>query len=124
MANLKATLFILSAFNIVIGAALWFVPGNTADALGITGSSAGFVFSIAGAAFIASALMFSFTAYDPLNNVNGVRFAILWNALMVIATVYAIAKEYVTWEHTWFIVAINTVLFIAMAVFYPRQRQA
>ena len=124
MSNLKATLFVLSAFNIIIGAALWFVPGNTAEVIGIASSSAGFIFALAGAAFIASALMFSFTANDPLNNVNGLRFAILWNALMVIATVYSIAKGYVIWEHTWFIVAINTLLFLALALFYPRRRQA
>ena len=119
--NLKATLFMLSAFNVVVGAVFWLIPGETAKYLGITteASPPGYLFSIAGAAFIASAVLFSFTAYAPLANLNGVRFAILWNALMLIAAISSVAQGYVDWGHIWFIVALNAIFFLALAIFYP-----
>ena len=117
--NLKATLFLLSAFNVVVGAVFWLVPGATAEKLGIASDASGYLFSIAGAAFISSAVLFSFTAYAPLANLNGVRFAILWNALMLIAAISSVAQGYVDWGHIWFIVALNAIFFLALAIFYP-----
>jgi len=117
--NIKATLFMLSAFNVVVGAVFWLIPGETATFLGITSNASGYLFSVAGAAFIASAVLFSFTAYAPSANLNGVRFAILWNALMLIAAVSSVAQGYVDWGHIWFIVALNAIFFLALAIFYP-----
>ncbi len=124
MNNLKASLFLYSILCVVMGVAMWFVPGNTADFLGIstTVGGSGFIFALLGAAFIAVAYIFTVAGFNPLFNINTLRFAILWSALMIIASIYSILADYVTWGHVWLIVAINGIFFLAFMIFYPWRR--
>jgi len=124
MNNLKASLFLYAILSVVMGVALWFVPANTADFLGIStaADASGFIFALLGAAFIAVAYIFTVAGFNPLLNVNTLRFAVLWTALMIIASVYSILADYVTWGHVWFIVAVNGIFFLSFTIFYPWRR--
>ncbi len=124
MNNLKASLFLYSILSVVMGVALWFVPGGTAEFLNIStdADASGLIFAMLGAAFIAAAYLFVLAGFRPLLNMSGVRFAILWSALMIIASLYAILADYVTWGHVWFIVAINGIFFLSFMIFYPWRR--
>ena len=124
MNNLKATFFVNAVLSIIMGVAFWFVPGTVAEFLGIsTAASAGsLIYTLLGAAFIAVAYLFTVAGFNPLLNPSVVRFAILWSALMMVASVYSMLAEYVTWGHVWFVVIVNLIFLIAFAIFYPRAK--
>lgn len=119
MNNLKATLFLYSIFNAVAGVALWFVPGYTADFFGINSPAAGYLFAMLGAAFLSSAFIFAIAGFNPSENTSSIKFAILWSALMLISNIYSLMSGYVTWGHIWFMVVLNGIFFISLAIFYP-----
>jgi hypothetical protein len=124
MNNLKASLFLYSIVSVFLGVALWFVPGSTAEFLGISSEASGFIFALLGAANVAVAYLFVMAGFRPLDNMGGVRFAILWSALMIIASLYAILADYVTWGHIWFVIVIHGIFFLSMMIFYPWRSRA
>jgi hypothetical protein len=121
MNNLKASLFLYSGLNVLMGVALLF-PEGTAEFLGISAPGSGFIFSLLGAAYIAVAYVFMVAGFNPLLNVTVLRFAVIWSALMLLASVYSILADYVTWGHVWFAVVIHAIFLLAFLVFYPRRR--
>lgn len=122
MNNLKATFFLNAIMSIVMGVAFWFVPGTVADFLGIStaANASGLIYALLGAAFIAVAYIFTVAGFKPLLNIAVLRFAVLWSALMIIASLYSILAEYVTWGHILFVVVVNFIFFFAFIIFYPR----
>lgn len=124
MNNLKATFFVSAILSVIMGVAFWFVPGTVAEFLSIsTAASAGsLIYTLLGAAFIAVAYLFMVAGFNPLINPSVVRFAILWSSLMMVASVYSMLADYVTWGHVWFVVVVNLILLIAFAIFYPRAK--
>ena len=122
MNNLKASLFLYSAVSVMMGVALLF-PVNTAGFLGISSSASGFIFALLGAAYIAVSYLFMVAGFNPLLNVATLRFAILWSALMMIASLYSIMADYVTWGHIWFVIVIHGIFFISFMIFYPPWRR-
>ncbi len=124
MNNLKASLIVLSIVSITQGVLLWFVPGRTADFLGISDLASGYLFASLGAAFIAASFIFALAGMNPLENATGIKFAILWTALALVSQIYAVVRDYVTWGHIWVPMVIYAVIFIALLVFYPYKRSA
>jgi hypothetical protein len=55
-----------------------------------------------------------------VNNVGGIKFAVLWSAIMLVAPLFSLWLDYIDFGHIWFIVAINFVFCGAFLVFYPR----
>ena len=121
MNNLKASLFLYSGVSVLMGVLLMF-PVNTADFLGIGSTPSGLIFALLGAAYIAAAYLFMVAGFNPLLNLSAVKFAILWSALMILASLYSIMAGYVSWGHIWFIVAIHFIFFLAFMIFYPWRR--
>ncbi len=122
MNNLKASLIILSIVSIAEGVLLWFVPGRTADFLGISDLASGYLFASLGAALIAAGFIFALTGMNPLENVTGIKFAVLWTALALVSQIYAVIRDYVTWGHIWVPMVIYAIIFIALLIFYPYKR--
>lgn len=123
--NLKVALGIYGALYITQGIVLVVAPERAADLSGFI-YSASFVpyfLTLIGATFIAAGVWFALSALDPLRNMNGIRFAVLWAALLLIIPIYALGKDYVDFSQVWPGVVENAIFIVAFLVFYPYRRQ-
>jgi hypothetical protein len=59
---------------------------------------------------------------DPLQNINGVRFAVLWAGLLLVVPLFTLGYDYVDFGHIWFTVVQNAVFAAAFLIFYPYRR--
>ena len=119
--NLKIALIIYGAIHIVWGAMMLFAPDRMTTFSGFEiANSAEYFLVLLGAAFIATGVWFIMTALDIVNNVGGIRFAVLWSAIMLIAPLFSLWLDYIDFGHIWFIVVMNAVFCGAFLVFYPR----
>jgi len=121
--NLKVALIIYGAIHIVQGIILLVAPERITEFSGFEalGSSEYFL-AIIGGAFIAAGVLFAMTGLDPLQNINGVRFAVLWAALLLIIPLFTLWYDYVDFGHIWFIVVQNAIFASAFLIFYPYRR--
>jgi hypothetical protein len=121
--NLKVALIIYGAIHIVQGIILLVAPERITEFSGFEalGSSEYFL-AIIGGAFIAAGVWFAMTGLDPLQNINGVRFAVLWAALLLIIPLFTLWYDYVNFGHIWFIVVQNAIFAAAFLIFYPYRR--
>jgi hypothetical protein len=121
--NLKVALIIYGAIHIVQGIILLVAPERITEFSGFEalGSSEYFL-AIIGGAFIAAGVLFAMTGLDPLQNINGVRFAVLWAALLLIIPLFTLWYDYVNFGHIWFIVVQNAIFAAAFLIFYPYRR--
>ena len=119
--NLKIALIIYGAIHIVWGIMMLFTPDRMTEFSGFEiANSAEYFLVLLGAAFIATGVWFIMTALDIVNNVGGIRFAVLWSAIMLIAPLFSLWLDYIDFGHIWFIVVMNAVFCGAFLVFYPR----
>jgi len=119
--NLKIALIIYGAIHIVWGIMMLFTPDRMTEFSGFEiANSAEYFLVLLGAAFIATGVWFIMTALDIVNNAGGIRFAVLWSAIMLIAPLFSLWLDYIDFGHIWFIVVINAVFCGAFLVFYPR----
>ena len=121
--NLKVALILYGAIHIVQGIILLVAPERITELSGFEalGSSEYFL-AIIGGAFIAAGVLFAMTGLDPLQNINGVRFAVLWAALLLIIPLFTLWYDYVDFGHIWFIVVQNAIFAAAFLIFYPYRR--
>jgi len=121
--NLKAALIIYGAIHIVQGIIMLVAPERMTELSGFEalGSSEYFL-AIIGGTFIAAGVWFAMTGLDPLRNINGVRFAILWAALLLIIPLFTLGYSYVNFGHIWFIVVQNAIFVASFLIFYPYRR--
>ena len=121
--NLKVALIIYGAIHIVQGIILLVAPERITELSGFEalGSSEYFL-AIIGGAFIAAGVLFAMTGLDPLQNINGVRFAVLWASLLLIIPLFTLWYDYVNFGHIWFIVVQNAIFAAAFLIFYPYRR--
>jgi len=119
--NLKIALIIYGAIHIVWGIMMLFTPDRMTEFSGFEiANSAEYFLVLLGAAFIAAGVWFIMTALDIVNNVGGIRFAVLWSAIMLIAPLFSLWLDYIDFGHIWFIVVINAVFCGSFLIFYPR----
>ena len=123
MRNLKAALIIYGAIHIVQGIILLVAPERMTDFADFKelGSSEYFL-AIIGGTFVAAGVWFAMTGLDPLKNINGVRFAVLWAALLLIIPLFTLGYDYVDFGHIWFMVVQNAIFAGAFLIFYPYRR--
>jgi hypothetical protein len=125
MRNLKAALILFGAIHIAQGIVLIVAPDKIADLSG-SGQLADYVpyiFATLGAAFIAAGVWFITTGLDPLQNITGVKLAILWSALLLIIQLYSVIQNYVDFGQVWLGVVEMVIFAGAFLIFYPyRQR--
>ncbi|MFH1662635.1 MAG: hypothetical protein ABH934_01760 [Chloroflexota bacterium] len=121
--NLKVALIIYGAIHIVQGIILLVAPERLTELAGFEalGSSEYFL-AIIGGAFIAAGVWFAITGLNPLQNINGVRFAILWAGLLLVVPLFTLWYDYVDFGHIWFMVVQNAIFAAAFLIFYPYRR--
>ena len=127
--NLKIALVLYGAINIAAGIMLVVWPARMAWLYGFNSSSTeavsnsvAYLMVITGAAFITAGVWFAMTFLDPVRNINSVRFAVLWAALMFIVPLYALSKGYIEVGQMWLGVILNGIFAAAFLIFYPRNR--
>ncbi len=119
--NLKIALILYGAIHIVWGIMMLAVPDRMTEFSGFEiAVSAEYFMALLGAAFIAAGVWFIMTALDIVQNAGGVRFAVLWSAIMLITPLFTLWVDYIDFGHIWFIVVLNAIFCGAFLLFYPR----
>ena len=119
--NLKVALIIYGAIHIVWGIIMLVAPDRITEFSGFeVVSSAEYFLALLGGSFIAAGVWFIMTSLDIVNNAGGIRFAVLWSAIMLITPLFTLWLDYIDFGHIWFMVAINAVFCGAFLLFYPR----
>ncbi len=125
MRNLKAALVLFGAIHMVQGLFLIIDPDRVASLYGFgeLATYVPYIFAILGATFIAAGVWFITTGLDPLQNITGVKLAILWSALLLIIQLYSVAQGYVDFGQAWLGIDEMAIFAVAFLIFYPyRQR--
>lgn len=121
--NLKAALIIYGAIHIVQGIIMLVAPERITELSSFEALGASEYFlAIIGGAFIAAGVWFAVTGLDPLQNINGVRFAVLWAGLLLVVPLFTLGYDYVNFGHIWFIVVQNAIFAASFLIFYPYRR--
>ncbi|RJO62581.1 MAG: hypothetical protein C4542_03090 [Dehalococcoidia bacterium] len=78
-----------------------------------------YILAITGATLIAGGFFFIIGSFNPVKNVNAVRFAILWSALTLVGQIYTIVKGYVTFGAIWWNLLVTALFLIGFLLFFP-----
>ena len=121
--NLRVALIIYGAIHIAQGIVLLTVPDRVIEFSGFEAlASAEYFLAILGGTFIAAGVLFAMTGLNLLQNINGVRFAVLWAGLLLIIPLFALGRDYVDFGDIIFIVIENAIFTAAFLIFYPYRR--
>ncbi len=121
--NLKVALIIYGAIHIVQGIILLVAPERMTELAEFdTLGSSEYFLAIIGGTFIAAGVWFTMSGMNPLQNINGIRFAILWAGLLLVIPLFTLGYSYVNFGHIWFMVVQNAVFAVAFLIFYPYRR--
>ena len=122
--NLKIALIIYGAIHIAQGIALIVDPEWSAGFFDFQDLAifVPYFLTVIGGAFIAAGVWFAMTGLDPLRNINGVRFAVLWAGLLLVIQLYSLGQDYVEISQIWPSVVLNAIFAAAFLIFYPYRR--
>lgn len=122
--NLKVALVIYGAIYIAQGIVFLVAPQWAAERAGFEelASYVPYFLGIIGGAYIAAGVWFAMTVLDPIQNINGVRFALLWAGLLLIIPLFALGQGYVETSQIIFGVILNAIFVAALLIFYPYRR--
>ena len=121
--NLRVALIIYGAIHIVQGIILLVAPERMTELADFaTLGPSEYFLAIIGGTFIAAGVWFAMSGMNPLQNINGIRFAILWAGLLLVIPLFTLAYSYVNFGHIWFMVVQNAVFAVAFMIFYPYRR--
>ncbi len=122
--NLKIALIIYGAILLAQGIIFIVAPDWAAEKSGFEelATYVPYFLAIIGAAFIAAGVWFAMTGLDPIRNINGVRFAVLWASLLLVIQLYSLGQGYVEFNQIWPGVVLNAIFATAFLVFYPYRR--
>lgn len=124
MLNLKVALVLYGAIHIVQGLFLIIDPNRMVSLSGFSGVAdfGPYFLALLGSTFIAAAIWFIVAGLDPLPNITGVKFAILWSVLLLVVQLYSLTQG-VDFSQIWPGIAVTAVFAVAFLFFYPyRQR--
>jgi len=127
MWNLRLSMILYGAIQMAEGIVMWLMPGRVYEYVGfkdlyVSAAITDFVsylLAVTGAALIAGGFLFILGSFNPLKNVNAVRFAILWTALALAGQIYSIMKEYVTFGAIWWNLVVTAIFLLAFLIFFP-----
>jgi hypothetical protein len=127
MWNLKLSMILYGAIQMAEGLVMWLMPGRVYEYVGfkdfyigpVISDFVSYILAVTGAALIAGGFLFLIGSFNPMKNVNTVRFAILWSALALAGQIYAIIKEYVTFGAVWSNLVMTAVFLVAFLLFFP-----
>lgn len=126
MLNLKVAMVFYGAIHLVQGFFLIIDPDGVVELSGFEGvaDSERYFLALLGSAFIAAAVWFIISGLDPLQNITGVKFAILWSVILLVVQLYTINRvPAITFGDTWIGITETAIFAVAFLVFYPyRQR--
>ncbi len=125
MRNLKVALVLFGAIHMVQGIVLIINPDRVAELYGFgeLATYVPYIMALLGSTFIAAGVWFIITGLDPLQNINGVRFAILWAGLLLVIQLYTVARGYVVFSQTWTEIALTAIFTVAFLFFYPYRKR-
>jgi len=128
MWNLRLSMILYGAIQMAEGLVMWLMPDRIYGYIGfqdfptympIATNFVAYMLAVTGAALIAGGFFFIIGSFNPLKNVNAVRFAILWSALTLAGQIYAIIKEYVTFGAIWWNLLVTALFLIGFLFFFP-----
>ena len=128
MWNLRLSMILYGAIQMAEGLVMWLMPDRIYGYIGfqdfptympIATNFVAYMLAVTGAALIAGGFFFIIGSFNPLKNVNAVRFAILWSALTLAGQIYAIIKEYVTFGAIWWNLLVTALFLIGFLLFFP-----
>jgi hypothetical protein len=127
MWNLRISMILFGAIQMAEGLVMWILPGRVYEYVGFgdlyiasdVSNFIAYIMAIAGAALISGGCLFLIGSFNPMKNVNAVRFAILWSALILAGQIYSIAKDYVTFGHIWWNLVVTAIFLLAFFIFFP-----
>ena len=127
MWNLRISMILFGAIQMAEGLVMWLLPDRVYEYIGfgdlyIATDVSGFIsyiMAITGAALIAGGCLFLIGSFNPMKNVNAVRFAILWSALTLAGLLYSIMKGYVTFGQIWWNLVVTAIFLLAFLIFFP-----
>jgi hypothetical protein len=127
MRSLKAALILFGAITIAEGIWMWVNPNTMSGMMGITdfanlgnaGKYIAYILALLGSGFVASGVLFILAGLNPLQNINAVRFAVLWTCLLLLGQIYAILDKLTTFNDTWYSMLVVAIFLIAFLIFYP-----
>jgi len=121
--NLKVALIIYGAIHIAQGIILLVVPDRVTEFSGFEAlASSEYFLAVLGGTFIAAGISFAITGLNPLQNINGVKFALLWAGLLLIIPLFALGRDYIDFGQIMFMVIENAIFAAAFLIFYPYRR--
>jgi len=128
MWNLRLSMILYGAIQMAEGLVMWLMPDRIYGYIGfqdfptympIATNFVAYMLAVTGAALIAGGFFFIIGSFNPLKNVNAVRFAILWSALTLAGQIYAIIKEYVTFGAIWWNLVVTALFLLGFLFFFP-----
>ena len=127
MWNLRLSMILYGAIQMAEGLVMWIMPGRVYEYVGfkdlyisaVITDFVSYLLAVTGAALIAGGFLFILGSFNPLKNVNAVRFAILWTALALAGQGYSIMKGYVTFGAIWWNLVVTAIFLLGFLFFFP-----
>ncbi len=122
MLSLKVAMVFYGAIHLVQGFFLIIVPEDVVKLSGFEGvaDSERYFLALLGSAFIAAAVWFIISGLDPLKNIAGVKFAIMWSVILLVVQLYTVSQvPDITFGDTWIGITETALFAVAFLVFYP-----
>ena len=120
---LKIVLIVYGAIGILNGLTLIVAPQLFAKVCGLRDMEIGdfgmVIAAVCGAAFVATCVWFIVAARDPLKHIMWVKFAILWNILVVVVMSYLVVKDTIDFSQAAMGIIGGAVLAVVLLVLYP-----
>jgi len=128
MWNLRLSMILYGAIQMAEGIVMWVMPDRIYGYIGfedfptqmpVATNFVSYILAITGAALIAGGFLFILGSFNPVKNINAIRFAILWTALALAGQIYSIMKEYVTFGAIWWNLLVTALFLIGFLLFFP-----
>jgi hypothetical protein len=129
---LRVTMIVYSAIGILVGLAFIIIPKQMGEAFNaptindpVALNQVKYLMAAFGLANIAAAVFIIMAARNPLQNINWVKFAIVWALFGVVVVLYGLGRGYVEFSQEGVALIIHAIFAILLFAFYPwRARQA
>ncbi len=127
MWNLRLSMILYGAIQMAEGLVMWIMPGRVYEYVGfkdlyisaVITDFVSYLLAVTGAALIAGGFLFILGSFNPVKNINVIRFAILWTTLALAGQVYSIMKEYVTFGAIWWNLIVTALFLVGFLFFFP-----
>ncbi len=119
--GLKVAMIVYAAIGLLLGLGLVFIPGKLLSASGLE-NVPGYVLwfeAIIGIATIVPSFFYILAARDLLKHIMWVQFAIVWSFFDLIANLYFVIRDIITFKMAGFVILIDIIFLAALLILYP-----